>query len=129
MKVDFSHMTGSQLVDFYNRHSPKPVKRFSDRITAIRRCTEVSQSAPAKAQSETGSVMAASLKLDRTVKCLETGGVWNNPYRMWLDNPEWMTSGQQDRLTAKLYAAAKRGEALVVPVNGRSFQLLNVGDC
>jgi hypothetical protein len=39
-----------------------------------------------------------------------------------------MTSSQQDRLTARLYAAAKRGEQIVVTVNDISFQLLNVSE-
>jgi hypothetical protein len=47
---------------------------------------------------------------------------------MWVENPDWMTSSQQDRLTARLYAAAKRGEQIVVTVNDISFQLLNVSE-
>ena len=42
--VNFSSMTTPQLVSFFNRHSTTPVKRFSDRKTAERRCAEVFES-------------------------------------------------------------------------------------
>ena len=70
--------------------------------------------------------MKTSLKLDRTIRCVETDEEWANAHRMWVDNPDWMTSSQQDRLTARLYAAAKRGERESVVVNGRTFELVNV---
>ena len=81
------------------------------------------------AWSETRDNMKTSLKLDRTIVAYEGDelqGTWSNAYRMWKDNPEWMTSGQQDRLTAKLYAAAKLGDKIKVEINGRSFELVNV---
>lgn len=71
-------------------------------------------------------VMKASLKLDRTITCITTGEVWKNAYRMWRENPDWMTSSQQDRLTQQLYKAAKMGDKAVVEVNGRYFELVNV---
>lgn len=134
-QVEFSNMTGRQLVDFYNRHSAKPVKRFSDHETAVRRCTELlntlrtDDSVKVMKQKATSNslrpAMVASLKLDRTITCLETKQVWKNAYKMWRENPDWMTSGQQDRLTAQLYAAAKAGEARTVVINGRSFALVS----
>lgn len=70
--------------------------------------------------------MRDSLKLDRTITCVETGETWKNAHRMWLSHPDWMTSGQQDRLTAQLYGAAKVGEQKTVEINGRNFKLVNV---
>lgn len=67
-----------------------------------------------------------SMKLDRTITCVENGEVWKNAHQMWKTNPTWMTSAQQDRLTAQLYAAAKQGDQIVVEINGRHFELVNV---
>lgn len=133
--VNFAQMTTPQLVSFYNRHASKPVKKFSDRKTAERRCSELFDSLatnnPAKvmnqkAETPQRAAMKESLKLDRTIKCVETGETWKNAYRMWKEHQDWMTTSQQDRLTAQLYAAAKTGEQKVVTVNGRSFILVNV---
>lgn len=142
-KVNFSSMTMPQLVSFYNRHSTKPVKRFSDRKTAERRCAELFESLmipndPVKVMRQTATppnalaggvrpTMQASLKLDRTIICLNTGERWANAHQMWLAHPDWMTSAQQDRLTAQLYAAAKRGEQKQLEINGRQYMLVNVG--
>ena len=136
--AQFDNLTSSQLVEFYNRHSNKTVSRFSDRKTAIRRCTDlfnqlrVNDTVKVMKQKlendKTRPAMSLSLKLDRTITCLETGEIWKNAYRMWTAHPDWMTSSQQDRLTAQLYAAAKNKEQLVLKINGRSFQLVNVGD-
>lgn len=133
---NFSHMTLSQLVAFYNEKSSKPVKKFSDRASAIRRCSELASEEPEtlevaapdapQAESATRPEMVASLKLDRTIVCVDTGESWANAYRMWFAHPSWMTSSQQDRLTAKLYGAAKRGEQLTVRINNRSFKLAHV---
>jgi uncharacterized membrane protein YheB (UPF0754 family) len=135
--VEFRKMTTPQLVSFYNRHSAAPVKRFSDRKTAERRCSELlsslEKSAPSGAkvlsQKTTQSgrpAMQTSLKLDRTITCVETGGTWKNAHQMWVENPDWMTSSQQDRLTAQLYAAAKQGELKPIVINGYTFMLVNV---
>ena len=77
--------------------------------------------------------MKTSLKLDRTIVATwktaegnECSGEWKNAYQMWKANPTWMTSSQQDTLTAKLYAAAKKGDKITVEINGRAFELLNV---
>ena len=79
--------------------------------------------APSVTQADT---MKTSLKLDRTIMCLQTAEVFKNAYQMWKANPTWMTSSQQDTLTAKLYAAAKKGDKITVEINGRAFELLNV---
>lgn len=139
MSVNFSSMTMPQLVSFYNRHSPtKTVKRFSDRKTAEKRCSELFSSLtnantakvmhqqPPPGRLSVRPAMQSSLRLDRSIMCVETGEQWKNAHRMWCEHPDWMSSGQQDRLTAQLYAAAKNGERLVVPINGRSFRLVNV---
>lgn len=68
-----------------------------------------------------------SLKLDRRITCVQTGEIWTNAHQMWKANPSWMTSAQQDRLTAKLYAAAKKGDKEAVEINGRHFELVSVG--
>lgn len=136
-KVNFSSMTMPQLVSFYNRHSTKPVKRFSDRKVAERRCAELFSSLMipqdnikvARQKVEPSSArpaMQLSLKLDRTITCLETGETWTNAHQMWVANPSWMTSSQQDRLTAQLYAAAKQGEQKQLSINGYTFMLVNV---
>jgi hypothetical protein len=71
--------------------------------------------------------MRTTLKLDRRIACLETGETWPNAHRMWRERPDWMTSSQQDRLTAQLYAAAKAGTPRAVVINGRSFALVSPG--
>ena len=134
--VNFSSMTTPQLVSFYNRHSTTPVKRFSDRKTAERRCAEVFESllSPVPTSkvikqlvdTSTRPVMKESLKLDRTIICVNTGETWKNAYQMWLANTHWLTSAQQDRLTAQLYAAAKVGEQKIIEINARSFMLVNI---
>jgi hypothetical protein len=134
--VDFNTLSATQLVAFYNRHAHKPVNRFSDRKAAIRRCLELFNSLktdePVKVMKQKAdenlprNAMKTSLKLDRTICCADTSGVWKNAYQMWCANPDWMTSGQQDRLTAQLYAAAKRGEQLHLTINDRTFYLVNV---
>lgn len=72
--------------------------------------------------------MKTSLKLDRRIVCVETDEEFKNAYQMWKAHTDWMTTGQQDRLTAQLYAAAKLGKQIVVEINGRTFQLLNVAE-
>jgi len=80
-----------------------------------------------RAKSETQSnTMRSSIKLNRTIACIDTGGTWKNAHQMYKNNPSWMSSGQQDRLTAALYAAAKKGEKITVEVNSRRFQLVEV---
>lgn len=131
----FKQMTLKALVDWYNANVPfkAQVKKFRDKQTAERRCVEVlktlmqqpeadevSEAAPVKRP-----VLSASLSLDRTITCITTGEVFKNAHRMWVANPDWMTGGQQDRLTQQLYAAAKRGEHVVVEINNREFQLVN----
>lgn len=95
-------------------------------------CECVVKSAPeavvktAKAVGTPHANMKTSLKLDRRIVCVETDEEFKNAYQMWIANPDWMTTGQQDRLTAQLYAAAKLGKQIAVEINGRSFHLLNV---
>ena len=135
----FTEMSLSELTSYYNQFSIKPVKKFRDKATAIKRCCELHDSIreePSVGTDEqvekpepTGKerpTMKTSLKLDRTIRCIEADEEWANAHRMWVDNPDWMTSSQQDRLTARLYAAAKRGEREQVTVNGRTFELVNV---
>ena len=138
MPMNWNVMTMPQLVAFYNRHATKPVARFSDRKTAERRCAALLESLrvpsakllrqrepePPAADARPRPAMRASLALDRTLLCLETDETWPNAFRMWRARPDWMTGAQVDRLTAQLYAAAKRGEHATVVVNGRSFKLL-----
>jgi len=72
-------------------------------------------------QAET---MKTTLKLDRTIVC--GNEEWKNAFQMWKEHTDWMTSAQQDGLTAKLYKAAKNGEKIEVTINGRTFYLKNV---
>lgn len=75
---------------------------------------------------EEREAMKTSLKLDRTITCVETGEVWKNAYQMWKEHTDWMTSAQQDGLTTKLYKAAKEGNKIRVTINMRTFELVNV---
>lgn len=125
-------MSTKQLVEWYNQNvePDKMVKKFKDRSTAERRCVELAATVlpveDAEPKDNARPAMKESLKLDRTVSCLTTGGTWKNAYRMWVENPDWMTSSQQDRLTAQLYRAAKQGEKIQVEINGRAFELVSV---
>ena len=81
-------------------------------------------------QAET---MKTTLKLDRTIVAFDNSsdemlplGQWKNAFQMWKANPTWMTSAQQDGLTAKLYKAAKTGEQITIEINERMFRLANV---
>lgn len=72
-----------------------------------------------------------TMKLDRRIVAYEGPhgkkiGQWANAHQMWKENQSWMTSAQQDALTAKLYGAAKQGEKISVEINGRKFQLMVV---
>lgn len=121
-KAKLTKMTAAELVEFYNNYAEKPVTRFSSREVAIRRC-EALLDMPDEPASR--PAMVTSLKLDRRIMCLENNESWTNAYRMWLANPTWMTSSQQDRLTAQLYAAAKEGKRIIVTVAGRRFRLVS----
>lgn len=135
-EVNFTSMTLSQLVKFYNDHVDKPVKKFRDRATAERRCVELMYATLKEPKVKTVEqpeltgkerpLMKTSLKLDRQIIRIDSEQVWKNAHTMWVENPDWMTSSQQDRLTAQLYKAAKRGEQIIVAVNDIRFQLLNV---
>lgn len=130
--LNFTEMTSKALVEWYNQNSGSTVSKFRDRATAERRCSElldqlqpntpVSDDTPTPKRPN----MTASLSLDRTIECVTTGETWKNAHRMWVDQYTWMTGGQQDRLTKTLYAAAKRGEQVIVEINERQFRLVNV---
>ena len=131
--INLKTMPNQELVRLYNEHSQNKVLRFSDRATAIRRCTQVLlevASRPPELIKVDRPNMKDSLKLDRTIRCVNKNGrelgVWKNAHQMWKDNPYLLTSSQQDRLTKQLYAAAKQGVRLVVTINDRQFSLVNV---
>lgn len=135
--INFDDMKTHEMLDFYNRHSEKPVKRFSSRSVAITRCKNLWQELqarnPAKVMNQRASViggerpaMRDSLKLDRRIVMVDTGEVWPNAYRMWCAYPALMTSAQQDRLTKQLYAAAKQGVREYVVINECTYCLLHV---
>jgi hypothetical protein len=87
----------------------------------------VKSSETKRVKSETQSAtMKTSMKLDRRISVVGDGQIYKNAYQMWKANPTWMTSSQQDMLTAKLYAAAKKGEKIVVEINGRAFELVAI---
>lgn len=137
--MNWSAMTSRQLVDWHNRHAAKPVKKFENRAVAEKRCSELmrelsrassaaqvtKQKAPQTSPSAPRPEMRSSLALDRTLLCETTGETWKNAFQMWRERPDWMTSSQVDRLTSRLYSAAKNGEHAVVQINGRAFKLLN----
>ena len=111
-----------------------PVVEEKQQVTEEKLVEEVSKVEGERAHSATqADTMKTSLKLDRTIVATwktaegnECSGEWKNAYQMWKANPTWMTSSQQDTLTAKLYAAAKKGDKITVEINGRAFELLNV---
>lgn len=136
--MNFNELATPALIAFYNQYAERPVRRFSDRTTAIKRCSELWESLQAASRSKVinqrpparkpdtplkRASMSATLKLSRQIRCLDTMETWPNAHQMWKQHPDWMSSGQQDRLTRKLYEAAKRGEATVAEVNGRRYQL------
>lgn len=137
--MNLQELSNKELVDLYNRHCTTPVKRFADHKTAVRRVSELLDSLKTdtaavvkqKTQPVGGATgvrpaMQASLKLDRRIYCEETKEVWKNAHQMWLENPKFMTSAQQDRLTKKLYDAAKQGKRIVERVNDLNFCLVHV---
>ena len=129
--MEFSSMSMSSLVSYYNQHSSAPVKRFSDRKAAERRCKAITPAKPQPVVETTDdttgrTAMKGSLKLDRTIRCVNTGTTWDNAHQMWKVHMDWMTTGQQDRLTSQLYSAAKQGVRKQVTINGRTFELVNV---
>lgn len=145
MQFDFNTMPTPKLVEFYNRYAAQPVKRFSDRKTAQRRCSELFSRLNSQhslkimhqqdPQGNARPAMQTSLKLDRTIcsYIIEDGervdlGEWPNAYQMWRQNPELMTSAQQDRLTRELYRAAKAGQRITVEINGVNYELVNVAE-
>ena len=108
----------------------KPVKHEKFQFECLACGVEFGPEISKATNNKTGELRpatSASLKLDRTIACNVTEETWANAYAMWKQNPEWMSSGQQDRLTATLYKAAKQGEKLTLTINGRSFWLVNVG--
>ena len=131
MNIDLTALTRSQLVDLYNRHNPgTPVKSLGTRVQAEAAChallggLEVKPPRPMSEMRQSRPGLKATLQLaDRTLLCVETGETWKNAYRMWQAHPDWMSSGQVDRMTAKLYSAAKSGVGLRVMINGRTFAL------
>jgi hypothetical protein len=65
--------------------------------------------------------MAESLKLDRRITHVETGTVYANACQVW--KAGLVSSSQGDRLSATLYAAAKKGDYVSLTVNGHTFTL------
>ena len=120
-----------KLAEVMKPNMGNPLVEEKQQVTEEKLVEEVSkvegERAPSVTQAET---MKTSLKLDRTIEAFDDQftliGFWKNAHQMWKAHPDWMTSSQQDTLTAKLYAAAKKGEKLIVNVNGRDFQLQNV---
>ena len=91
----------------FNYETGEPIKRR-------RRSHVLTRSAPRP-------VMRESLKLDRRIRHLDTNTVYANACRVW--KAGLVSSSQGDRLSAFLYAAAKRNEFPVASVNEHRFQL------
>lgn len=128
--MQFSTMSMSELVTYHNTHNPNsPVKRFSDRKAAERRCANlkiVEVTAPIAEPVLEKSTMTDSLKLNREIRLVGIGTTWDNAHQMWKSHPDWMSAGQQDRLTLQLYSAAKQGIRKQVTINNRTFELVHV---
>lgn len=99
------------------------IKTQTDNFASVTEQEHAEHRGEIKAQSVPRDNMKTSLKLNRTINCLTTGETFKNAHQMWKAHTDWMTTGQQDRLTAQLYKAAKEGEFLVVTINERKFQL------
>ena len=123
-----------KLAEVMKPNMGNPLVEEKQQLTEEKLVEEVSKVEGERAPSVTqADMMKTSLKLDRTIVATwktaegnECSGEWKNAYQMWKANPTWMTSSQQDTLTAKLYAAAKKGDKITVEINGRAFELLNV---
>lgn len=50
MNMDVKNVTTAELVEFYNKHSPTPIKKFSDRATAEKRVQAIIDSKAPKEQ-------------------------------------------------------------------------------
>ena len=122
-----------KLAEVMKPNMGNPLVEEKQQVTEEKLVEEVSkvegERAPSVTQADT---MKTSLKLDRTIAVrYEVEGEkkyeqFKNACQMWKANPTWMTSSQQDTLTAKLYAAAKKGDKITVEINGHAFELLNV---
>jgi hypothetical protein len=129
-----------QLIEFHNKYANRRVRAFSDRQQAVDRCRElwdklqtsvaskvVKTKEPPLLSSKKRPAMSDSLRLpDRRVRCIETNEIWENALRMRRAHPDWMSSGQLNRLTRQLYTAAKANEPATVQINGRSFELVSL---
>jgi len=157
MNTGFETMSSKELVAFYNNLCERPVKKFRDKATGIRKCQELSDFAitikqngktaeplttklkeslngkdPIKPQVPTRrQAMSSSLQLDRTIMVYDTEGssigMFNNVHQLWKAYPKWVTGAQVDRLTRVLYTAAKAGVRESVTINERTFELAQSG--
>lgn len=139
--MNIAMATTSELVSFFNTHSDTPIRKFADRKTAERRCSELEQKLWAVEQAKVvrlDKIMAApkahpdvvtlrpamveSMKLDRRIVDLTAGVVYRNACRVWKAGV--VSSSQCDRLSSVLYSAAKNGDRnVVVSINNHSFTL------
>ena len=156
MNTTFEAMSSKQLVAFYNNLCDRPVKKFRDKATGVRKCQELSEFAltirqggksaepltsklndsfngeePISPQVLTRrQAMSSSLKLDRTIMVYADDvhiGLFNNVHQLWKAHPDWITGAQVDRLTRVLYNAAKAGVRESVTINFRTFELAQSG--
>lgn len=147
--IDFYNMSSRELVAWYNNwEGVKPVKKFRDKKTGIKRCKELAEvlqqikegghTDPEDLKIEEKPkvlsrriVMSQSLALDRTIIVMDEAGqslgMFANAHQMWKTTPKWVTGAQVDRLTRTLYAAAKQGIKKSVTINGRTFLLAQSG--
>lgn len=49
INMDVTNATTAELIEFYNKHSEKPIKKFADRATAEKRCQAIIDALAAKA--------------------------------------------------------------------------------
>ena len=156
MNTTFEAMSSKQLVAFYNNLCDRPVKKFRDKATGVRKCQELSEFALTikksgkSAEPLTGKLndsfngeepvnpqvptrrqaMSSSLQLDRTIMVYADDvhiGLFNNVHQLWKAHPDWITGAQVDRLTRVLYNAAKAGVRESVTINFRTFELAQSG--
>lgn len=133
--------TTKQLTEFYNTFASKPVSKFNGVTMARQAVEELIEDLelnpnPDFSDPSTWSTkpvvksfqntMSTSLKLDRTVRHVETGETYKNCFRLFTE-AKLLTNAQSDKLSGILYKEAKQGIKVTFSFGeGLTFELVNV---
>lgn len=74
------------------------------------------------ANEKQGATLRETYKLDRRVRNLKTGEIFDNPRQMAVKGE--LSVKDKNKLRRELYSAAKQGEYPVVPLAGAEYQLV-----